>query len=113
MIDFFTLGLVLIMLHEMDAIRCKEWRILPGLSLLNDKLGLVVFTFLHIPLFYWVFTHFQQNSEGFRKGFDYFLIIHLVLHLLFLKHKKNEFKDWVSWAIISGAAFFGLLDLLI
>ncbi len=112
MIDFHLLGLVFILMHEMDAIRCKEWRIFPGLSFLNDKFGLIVFVFLHIPLFYWVLYEFQSNGEGFRIGFNYFLIIHLVLHLLFLMHKKNEFKDWISWIIISGAAFFGLLDLL-
>jgi len=52
------------------------------------------------------------KDEGFRKGFDYFLIVHLFLYLLFLKQKNNEFKDWISWTIIVGAALFGLLDLL-
>ncbi len=112
MINFQLLGLVFILIHEMDAVRCKEWRIFPGLSLLNDKLGLIAFVFLHIPLFYWVLLGFQSNTESFRKGFNYFLIIHLFLHLLFLMHKKNKFKDWVSWTVIIGAALFGLLDLL-
>lgn len=112
MINFQLLGLVFIILHEMDAIRCKEWRIFPLLSFLNDKAGLIVFIFLHIPLFYWVLSEIQFNNENFRKGFDYFLIIHLILHLLFLAHKKNEFKDWISWVIIIGAALFGFLDLI-
>ena len=99
-------------MHEMDAIRCKEWRIFPGLTFFNDKFGFIVFMLLHAPLIYWVLIEFQLNSEGFRKGFDYFLIIHLIFHLLFLMHKKNEFKDWISWTIITGAALFGLLDLL-
>ncbi|MFM9839711.1 MAG: DUF6713 family protein [Cyclobacteriaceae bacterium] len=34
---FFLLALTFILLHEMDAVRCKEWRIFPGLSLLNDS----------------------------------------------------------------------------
>lgn len=99
-------------MHEMDAIRCKEWRIFPGLSFLNDRLGMVLFVFLHIPLFYWVLLKINLDDESFRIGFDYFLIIHLVLHLLFLMHKKNEFKDWISWVIIGGAAFFGMIDLV-
>lgn len=49
---FFYLGLSLLTMHEMDAIRCKEWRIFPGL-------------------------------------------------------------DWISWTIIIGAGFCGLLDLLV
>jgi hypothetical protein len=112
MINFFFLGLAFILIHEMDAIRCKEWRILPGLSFLNERLGLILFVFLHIPVFYWVFLEIQFNNENFRIGFDYFLIVHLILHLLFLMHKKNEFKDWISWTIISGAALFGLFDIL-
>jgi uncharacterized membrane protein (DUF106 family) len=111
-IDFFLLGISFILMHEMDAIRCKEWRILPGLSFLKDKAGLIVFVFLHIPLFYWIIFEIQDGNKAFRIGFDYFLIVHLILHVLFLMHKKNEFKDWISWLIITGAALFGVLDIV-
>ncbi|MCJ8292345.1 MAG: hypothetical protein MJK07_21435 [Flavobacteriales bacterium] len=110
--SFQLLGVAFILMHEMDAIRCKEWRIFPGLSFLNDRVGLIVFVFLHVPLFYWVLSEIQSNNDSFRSGFDYFLIVHFILHLLFLMHKKNEFKDWISWTIITGAALFGLLDLV-
>ena len=111
MIDYYTLGLVFIVIHEMDAIRCKEWRIIPGLSFLNDKVGLILFTFIHIPLLYWIIFETTSKNESFRLGFDYFLIVHFAVHLLFLMHKKNEFKDWISWSIITGAALFGFLDI--
>ncbi|GAA4279159.1 DUF6713 family protein [Aquimarina mytili] len=112
---FFYLGLSLIMMHEMDAIRCKEWRIFPGLSMLSDKIGHIVFLFLHIPLFYFVFWKLTQSkdAEVFIYGFNIFMIVHLVLHILFLKHKNNEFKDWISWSIIIGAGLCGIIDLLI
>jgi len=111
---FFYLGLSLLMMHEMDAIRCKEWRIFPGLSMLSDKDGHIVFLFAHIPLFYFVFwklTH-SQHIESFIYGFNIFMMIHLGLHILLLKHKNNEFKDWISWSIIIGAGLCGLIDLL-
>ena len=111
---FFYLGLSLLTMHEMDAIRCKEWSIFPGLSLLSDKLGYVVFIFVHIPLFfftYWQLTH-SQNIESFINGFSIFMVIHLGLHILLLKHKNNEFKDWISWTIIIGAGLCGLIDLI-
>ncbi len=111
---FFYLALSFILLHEMDAVRCKEWRIFPGLSLLNEKTGFIVFMLTHIPLFFlliWgLFT--LQEPESLIKGLNIFFIIHLGLHLLFLKHKNNLFKDWLSWTIIIGMAVFGLLDLL-
>lgn len=112
MVNFYLLGIAFILMHEMDAIRCKEWRIFPGLTRLKDKTGLIVFIFLHIPLFYWIMIETLRNSDKFRIGFDYFLIVHFILHLMFLLHKKNEFKDWISWVIISGAGLFGFLDLI-
>jgi hypothetical protein len=111
----FYLGLSLLTMHEMDAIRCREWRIFPGLSFLSDKLGHIVFVFAHIPLFFFIFwrlTH-SQDIDAFIKGFNIFMIVHLVLHILFLKHKKNEFKDWISWTIIIGAGLCGLIDLIV
>ncbi len=111
-IDFFLLGAALILMHEMDAIRCREWRIFPGLSLLNNQWGMITFIFLHIPLFYWILWEIQQGNQEFIRGFDIFLVVHMFLHLLFLLHKKNEFKDWISWSIIIGAALCGGLDLL-
>ncbi|MEM9051409.1 MAG: DUF6713 family protein [Bacteroidota bacterium] len=110
--DWYFLGLSLILLHELDAMRCHEWRMFPGLASLSEKNGMLAFLLLHIPLFYWVLTSSFSGSESFRMGFDYFLIIHLILHLLFLFHKKNEFKDWLSWGIIVGAAVAGGMDLL-
>ncbi|HEU4495971.1 MAG TPA: DUF6713 family protein [Flavobacterium sp.] len=113
MINFYLLGITLILMHEMDAVRCREWRIFPGLSYIkNDKAGLAVFIFLHMPLFYWIMSETYADSEKFRIGFDYFLIVHFILHLLFLMHKKNEFRNWISWTIIAGAALSGFLDLI-
>ena len=110
---FFYLAISFILMHEMDAIRCKEWRIFPLLSMLNDDLGFKVFILAHIPLFTLLFIGLNQaNNEDLIKGLNIFFIIHLGLHVLFIFNKKNEFKDWLSWTIISGAALFGLLDLI-
>jgi hypothetical protein len=67
----------------------------------------------HIPLFTALFIELNQaNNEDLIKDLNVFFIIHLGSHLLFFLHKINEFKDWLSWSIISGAALFGLLDLI-
>jgi len=112
--DFFLLGLSLILIHEMDAIRCKEWRIFPLVSLLDDKTGERVFILAHIPLYYFIFSGLDMGANlSWIKGLDYFFIIHLGLHLLALRHPKNEFKDWLSWLLITGVALCGLLDLIL
>ncbi|MEM8846843.1 MAG: DUF6713 family protein [Bacteroidota bacterium] len=114
--DFlFYMGLTLLAMHEMDAIRCKEWRIFPGLSLLKSSTGYLIFMLIHIPIFYFIFwkLSIRQPNDGFIFGMDIFMIVHLGLHIVFLKHKNNEFKDWISWSIIIGAGLCGALDLII
>ena len=108
----FYLGLALILVHEMDAIRCREWRILPGLSLLKEKTGMITFILLHIPLFFWIMYEINAGQQNFIVGFNIFLVVHLFLHILFLRHKNNEFKDWISWTIIVGAGLCGVVGLV-
>ena len=111
---FFYIALSFIILHEMDAIRCREWRIFPLLSRLSDKMGFTIFMLAHIPLFTLLFYGLGRvDNQVFIKGLNYFFIIHLLLHLLLLKHPKNEFKDWMSWLCIIGAAIFGGVSLLV
>ncbi|MGH3144645.1 MAG: DUF6713 family protein, partial [Rubrobacter sp.] len=48
---FFLLGFCFLLVHEMDAIRCKEWRVFPVTSRMADEAGYVAFTALHVPLY--------------------------------------------------------------
>ncbi len=110
----FFLGITFFVLHEMDAVRCKEWRIFPGLSQLNDLWGKRIFLLAHIPIgcfIVWQLTA-SRSLQNFRMGFDVFLVIHLVAHLVYLKHAENQFKDWISWTLILGAGICGLFDLI-
>ena len=109
------MGLSFLIVHEMDAIRCKEWSIFPGLSLLSDKVGQRVLVFVRIPLFFMVFYQltFNTNNDGFIQGFNIFMVLQLGMHLIFLGHEKNRFKDWLSWILIAGAGVFAIADLLV
>ncbi len=98
----------------MDAIRCKEWRIFPGLHLLDDKTGYLVFLFAHVPLFVFLIAGlYSDAADTYQWGLDIFFIIHLGLHIGYLFHPKNEFKDATSWILIAGAASCGAVELLI
>jgi len=110
---FFS-GLACILIHEMDAIQQKEWRIFPGLHLLDDRVGLRVFNLLHLPLYLWILSGLFGAggiNPGFRQGLDIFFLIHVGLHLLFLLHPKNQFTGFFSWLWIGGAGLCGGLDL--
>jgi hypothetical protein len=109
--SFFYLGLAFLLLHEMDAMRCREWRIFPGLSLMNEKWGFPVFLFAHVPLFFFLLAGLADpaRSSSLMYGLNIFFMIHFGLHLLFLRHPNNEFTDWISWTLISGAGLCGFL----
>ncbi len=109
---FFYLALVFMLIHEMDAVRCREWRIFPGLSSLKEPLAFRIFIFAHIPIFFFLFWGLlNDNPTKLIFWLDIFFIFHVFLHLIFLRHKNNEFKDWISWTFIIGAGFFGILDI--
>ena len=112
-IPFFLLGLSILLCHELDAVRCHEWRIFPGLSALSDRLGLRLFILLHVPLLYALLGAVAAGpGTTLLAALDLFFILHLGLHLLFLRHPQNEFRDALSWILIVGAALSGGIDLL-
>ncbi len=113
---FFFAGLALILVHEMDAIRCREWAIFPLLSRLDDKTGYLTFTAFHVPLYFLLLFGLlaaEKPKPGLVIGLDVFFIVHVALHIVFLRHPQNQFKSLFSWAIIAGAGLSGLIDLFI
>ena len=113
----FSVGLSLLIVHEMDAIRRREWRMFFGLSKLDDERAYQIFTLLHIPLFVLIFWGLFAGIELIRYyfvlGLDLFFIVHFFLHLLFLKHKNNEYKSIFSWSVIIGLFLIGLFHFLL
>ncbi|MBT7070925.1 MAG: hypothetical protein HN975_08550 [Anaerolineae bacterium] len=114
--DFlFFINLSLLVIHEFDAIRRKEWRLFVFLKDLEDELAYQIFTLLHLPfllLIFWFLTQATAPSQfSFQVIVDIFLIIHLGLHLLFRDHEHNRFSGKFSKGIIQSMAFFGLAHL--
>lgn len=118
---FFVLGFCFLLAHEIDAVRLKEWRILPFLSRLDDKAGYLAFVSLHVPLYaflLWGLFGGESANRGLILILDVFFIVHVVLHLLF--HRllfpdlpDDRLKSALSWALIWGAGACGAIDLLL
>lgn len=115
---FFWIGFSALLVHEMDAVRLREWRILPVLSRLNDQRGFAVFTLAHIPLYVLLFLGLSSEIAAGGKGnlmlgLDWFMVIHVGLHFLLRNLPRNEFKTVFSWLIIAGTGLAGGIDAII
>jgi hypothetical protein len=107
---FFLLGRSFILAHEIDAVRLKEWRILPLLSRLRDEAGYLVFLALHVPLYavlLWGLSGGGAMTRGLILVLDVFFVFHVILHLLFhrllfLDRQDDWLKSALSWTLICG-----------
>ena len=112
LIDFLLyLGLTMFFVHEMDAIRRKEWRMFIFLKHLDDHLAYRIFTIIHIPLYLFIFWALFLANERINSIFglvlNSFYIFHLILHLLFVNNPKNEFKGFFTWFLLISMALTG------
>ncbi len=113
---FFSLGFTLLLVHEMDAIRLREWRIFPLLRNLRDEAGYAAFTSLHVPIYALLFVGLfggDGKNNALIAGLDAFFIIHVVLHVILRNHPENHFRSAFSWSLILGAGACGVLDLAV
>ncbi len=107
----------MLLIHEMDAVRRHEWRIFPFLSRLDDTRAYRVFLIAHVPLFV-VLLWFLCRAAGegriiFQALVDSFAIIHLGLHLILWKNRRNEFTAPFSSIIIVLTALAGSIHLFL
>lgn len=113
---FYT-GLALLFTHELDAVANHEWRVLPMINRLPDDYGFSLFLFLHIPLFAILIALVASTNKKIRirsrKGISVFLVLHGVLHALFMENLNYEFTSFPSNILIFGGALAGSIYLLL
>ena len=102
----------------MDAVRLAEWRLFAFLSRMQEEHAYRAFTALHIPLYVVLFWGLFQNGDGSINqnlviGIDAFCVIHVFLHMLFIRHKDYQFHSFFSRFLIIGAGIAGGADILL
>ena len=113
----FALNFSLLLLHEMDAIRAKEWKMFIFLKDMKEQNGYVLFSVLHLPLYFWVIFTISQIWSG-GAGYalvylltDIFLIVHAVIHFFFRKHAENRMNAAYSMILIYGMGALSIAHL--
>jgi hypothetical protein len=104
-------GLAFLMSHELDAVNCQEWRMLPLLNFLDDNVGYQVFTILHVPIFAAILLciHSNKNWNQILFRLSVFNVIHTGLHMLAVWCPRNQFSSPLSWSLIIGGGFCGAM----
>ncbi len=113
---WLLVALSCLLTHEMDAVRQREWRMLPLLRRIRDDTrAYVLFTLLHLPLYVALLGGLLGGGASIplRIGFNLFCGIHVVLHLLLRRHPEYRFNNWFSWAMIMGAGVAAAVDLVV
>lgn len=113
----FYIALSLFFTHQVDAIRCKEWRILPGLSSLKENFAEKLFIAIHIPVFILIFILISIPSPDVKYYFqitiDVMISGHIGKHIILSKNKENLFNDNLSKMIILFSSVFAFIHLCI
>jgi len=108
-----ALNLSLLFMHEMDAIKAKEWRLFVFLKDLEDELAYKIFTIIHLPLYFVLLYSIIERSTTAYIVLDVFLIGHTVAHALFERyHPRYEFKNRLSRAIIYPMGVVAIIHLV-
>ena len=108
----FSINFSLLLLHEMDAIRAKEWKMFAILKDMDDHRAFKVFTILHLPLYAILLYSFISQQVVSFIIIDVFLIFHSIIHYFFEKHPNNHFTNMYSRLLIYPMGVLGVLHLL-
>ena len=111
---FYYLTVGLFLTHELDAVNRREWRILPGLRVLPERLGEQLFIWLHVPVIALLLIGGDgERVNAVRVALAGFAILHVGLHWLYRTHPANAFNTFSSWSLILGTGGLGAAYLLV
>jgi hypothetical protein len=97
---FFWINLSLFILHEMDAVKTREWKMMIFMNRLDDNTGHVVFTALHFILFLLIFYLMDVHFNFIFPLVSGLLILHQFAHIFFRKHSENRMNNIFSQVVI-------------
>jgi hypothetical protein len=114
LVDELLLGFLLT--HELDAVACREWRLLYVLRVLPEATARTAFIALHVPLIAalaWTTAAAHPAAANARLAVAAFALVHAALHYRLRRAPAYEFHAPLSSALIAGAALCGAAYLVV
>jgi hypothetical protein len=109
----FFVVIALFVVHELDAVRLREWQLLFVLRNQPDNLAYTNFVLFHIPimvLLLWLTGHpSAEVRQWFQLGLDSFAVVHLGLHWHLRDRVQAGFQDRFSRNLILGLGLTGAI----
>lgn len=102
----FLLGVVFLLIHELDAVQQGEWRFFFAWLRASDETKTRLFNAAHVPLLLLVLANLATPS--FQLGLDIFLVAHAGIHWVLRHHPLIAFNNRFSRIWIFGGALLGL-----
>lgn len=110
----YLLLLGLLLAHELDAVACREWRLLYVLRALPEDTARTAFIALHVPLIAglaWTAASPVPAAHIGRLAVAAFAIVHAGLHYRLRHAPAYAFHSGLSVGLIAGAAGLGAVYL--
>jgi hypothetical protein len=112
----FAMTLSFLLVHEMDAVRAKEWNMFVFLKDMKEDTAYRVFTGIHLLIYLCAFYALMYGGTAAYAAklvVDIFLLGHAFLHIAFRKHSKNGFQNFFSKIAIYSASALALAHLIL
>jgi len=113
----FIFMVSLLLIHEMDAVRTKEWKMFVVLKDMKDEQAYLIFALIHLPLYYVILNIMIRGgthaNEILCYLIDLFIIGHSIIHYAFRKKANNGFTSFFSKALIYGLGLLALTLLIL
>jgi len=108
----FSINISLLFVHEMDAVKNKEWKMFIVLKDLKESMAYAVFTLIHLPLYtILIFLLLRAQYQMCFYIVDGFLILHLLLHIFFERNPANGLRGKMSRVIIYAMGILSIIHI--
>jgi hypothetical protein len=97
------------LVHELDAVRQREWRFFFAPLPVGDETAVRIFTAVHAPLFVVLLASFESPTA--RVVVDAFAIVHAGVHFGLRNHPLVAFDSPFARVWIYGGGLLGALHL--